>query len=609
LSRTLTSALAEPRETPSERSLYGQIRLARFWLPVAIIGVVLFHQLVVVPLGGPAWQFWSTLLFYSILGPAVTFVTLNWIAAQVKEREQAQDELRRLYTELQASHALLAAIQSVTERFATATDLDSVLGAASQGVAEVTGAEAAAVCLGSGHMGVMRGHGLTSGLRKDAFNRAEALLRQESLPETAHDAGIAYSVLCAPLVWGGRVEGSVHAYYKNPPGPEGRESFNILSSQLSAAAEASRSRTRDLLTLFEVDRSIRAEGNLERLLETLLGQTMQRAGASFGGVYLADEGGFLKLMASNGLEANPAPVRPGEGFVGEAAAGQPRIAADLGEDERRAGGPLLERARSLISLPLSSDEGLLGVIILAHEEPHRFSEASLPFLNLMAGQVSLAVRNARAYLQSEELAIVEERSRIARELHDGIAQSLAFTALKLDLVAKLMKNQPERAVAELDGTKKTIRETIKEVRRSIFALRPIDLERHGFVEAIRRYSSDYGQQNAIYVELEVLEAPKLTLKSEAVLFRIFQEAMNNVAKHAEAKRVEVTVGSTPDGHGFISVEDDGRGFDPARASGRVTSAGGLGLLQMRERLEARGGTFELISAPGAGARVFASVPE
>src|SRR5690606_14236 len=157
---------------------------------------------------------------------------------------------------------------------------------------------------------------------------------------------------------------------------------------------------------------------------------------------------------------------------------------------------------------------------------------------------SLAIRNARAYLHSEEVAIAGERARIAREIHDGVAQSLAFSALKLDLVERLMTRNPEKAALELVTARDTIRETIKEVRRSIFALRPVELERHGFMETLRRYLVDYGQQNEINVDLEEEGIPALSNKGEAVLFRIFQEAMNNVAKHARARNVQVTVGAS-----------------------------------------------------------------
>lgn len=605
-----TSPAPELPPSASPWSLYQQIKLARIWFPLAIVGVVLVHQLFIVPLGGAQWQFWSQLLFYSLLGPTATFLTLDWIASEVRRREQAQAELLGLYDELRRSHALLGTIQRVTEQFASATDLDTVLSVAGEGVTAATGAQGTAIFIGARGFRVTHVHALPSALAQDAAARNELLLRGGApKPQLGGQ-----HVLFAALHWGGKHEGSVHSYFPLPPTPEQRESFGILSSEFSAVAEATRSRTRDLLTLFEADRSIRAEGNLERLLETLLTQTMRRADARMGGVYLADEDGFLQLRASHGVlyPALPDALRLNEGFVGRAAAeAQPSIAHRLNEDERL--GPVLKQAGSALSLPLRTEEELLGSIVLAHPDSHHFSEANLPFLNLLAGQVSLAVRNARAYLHSEELAIAEERARIAREIHDGVAQSLAFSALKLDLVSRLL-TQPgeaglEKATAELAATKKTIRESIKEVRRSIFALRPIDLERHGFAETIRRYASDYDQQNDIQVLLNIESAPQLTLKSEAVLFRIFQEAMNNVAKHAKARHVTVTVGKTGDACGFTEVRDDGQGFDPALVSDRVTSAGGLGLKQMRERVQARGGLFEVTSSPGAGTRVYAAVPE
>ncbi len=604
------------------RSLYQQIRRARLWLPLTIVGVVLTQQLVVAELGGPRAQFWAELLFYGLLGPAVTSATLNWIAAEVRRREGAQAELRELYHALSRSHALLGKIQRVTEQFASAADLNAVLGVAGEGLTTVTGAEGTTILLGGRGLRVTHTHGWQPGL--PAALRHEALRRGEDLAEKVGERW----ALSFALLWGGQLEGSVHSYFSAPPGPDERESFAILSGEFSAAAEASRSRTRDLLTLFEADRSIRAEGNLEKLLEKLLTQMMQRADAAVGGVYLADEDGLLQLRAAHGVSEPPgvnrtsgraaalSTLRPGEGFVGQST--EARVVHELSAGERR--GPVLASAGSAVSLPLWSKDELLGEVVLAHPGAAHFSEANLPFLNLLAGHVSLAVRNARAYLQSEELAIAEERARIAREIHDGVAQALAFSALKLDLVARLVGSTTgenatgertprlEQATTELRLAQTTIRESIREVRRSIFALRPIDLERHGFTETIRRYCSDFEEQNDLSVALAVDGAPQLSAKSEAVLFRIFQESMNNAAKHAHARHVSVSVGRAGES-GFIEVRDDGQGFDPVRVSDRVTSAGGLGLRQMRERVQARGGQFEATSQPGAGTRVYASVPE
>ncbi|HZW27272.1 MAG TPA: GAF domain-containing sensor histidine kinase [Trueperaceae bacterium] len=600
--------------------LYEQVRLARLWLPLAIVGVVLVHQLLIVPLLPPDGQFWAQLLFYSILGPFVTYVTLNWIAGEVRDKERAQLELAELYRELQASHELLSSIQGVTERFAASPSLESTVRAAAEGVAGVTGAGSVAVVLGPEGLGVTHGLGLDENLERDALSRDEAARRRARRGEVGvrverlHEgANASLYALTAPVVWAGEPEGSLTAYLPAAPDERALESFSIVSSQFSAAAEATRLRTRDVMTLVEVDRSIRAEGNLGRLLTSVLTRMLTFVSAPVGGIFLADSDGLLRLAATVGRDpGNPARAwRVGEGIVGGVAARrEPRIVDSLAAEAEGAlqYGPLLQGAGSALAAPLVAGDELLGVLVLAHPEEGHFDRSVLPFMGLVAGQVSLAIRNASAYLQSEELAISEERSRIAREIHDGVAQMLAFAALKLDLVQRLMTRDPAKAAAELEQAKETVRESIREVRRSIFALRPVDLERFGFAETVRRYALDFGQQNDVKVEVSFGPLPELSLKSEAVLFRIFQEAMHNVAKHARAQNVEVRLGTTEDGMAFVAVRDDGVGFDVDQVADRVTSAGGLGIKQMRERVEARGGRLEIDAAPARGTELYAAVP-
>ncbi|MFC6592185.1 sensor histidine kinase [Deinococcus lacus] len=259
---------------------------------------------------------------------------------------------------------------------------------------------------------------------------------------------------------------------------------------------------------------------------------------------------------------------------------------------------------------MRDEEGLVGVLVLADTRPGAFEEISLPLLALMASQATLGVRNARAYLYSEELAITEERTRIAREIHDGVAQSLAFCALKLDLVTRQLERGNERPeqVAEIQAASALLREQIREVRRSIFALRPIDLERYGLDETLRRYVHDFGEQHGLRASLELSGELHLTPGDEATLFRLLQESLNNVAKHSAASEVRVELRG--DARSVtLRVTDDGQGFDPAQVSGRVSSAGGLGLMQMRERVEGRGGRYEVRSAAGAGTVVEASLPQ
>lgn len=613
-------AHADPEPAGGARtSLYAQVRLARLWLPALIVGVVLVHQLVVLPLGGAGFRFWGQLLFYALLGPIVTFVVLDWIAQALRERERAQQELQRLYRELSDSFALLRGLQRVTERFAAAPDLQAAVAAAVQGTRDATGARAAVLLLRQGITASDHEPGAV-GPALEAHAREVDRAWATSGPTEARWRGEGV-VVAYPLVWGGRHEGSLHAWFAEDPDPKARETLAILAAEFAAAAEAVQARTRDLLTLFEVDRSIRAEGNLARLLDSLLTQMAARVGAAGAGVFLVDEDGGLQLRASVGRDvpamakAGLPPVRMGEGVIGRAAAaGEAQIVGRLSDLADDACDPLLRGAGSAVLLPLLAGDGAatgaqntIGLVALTHPDPERFDAINLPFLALLAGQVTLAVRNADAYLQSEELAIAEERARIAREIHDGVAQSLAFAALKLDLVARILRRDPETAEAEVRRAKDTIREMIREVRRSIFALRPIDLERFGLVETVRRYSVDFGQQNDVRVELELVPIEGVSVKTEAVLFRIFQEAMHNVAKHANARNVRITL-RNGGGGAELEVADDGVGFDPREVGDRVTTAGSLGLRQMRERVEGRGGRLEVVSHPGEGTRVHARVP-
>lgn len=590
-------------------SFYPQLRLARLWLPAAIVGVVLLWQLVVVPLGGDAWQFWATLLFYSILGPTVTFVVLDWIATEVQLREEAQAQLESLYTELRDSHELLSGIQRVTESFASSSELEATLAAAVRGVTEVAGAHGAHVSLNLSGVEISDSHNLPQELL------AAAATHEPTAGNGQQQVAVGSSewwVLSEHVGWAGRQTGILQAWFREPAEPRQLEAFSIIAAEFSAAAEAAGARMRDLSSLVEVDRSMRAEGNLSRLLELLLASMTERSGSPAGGVYLAEEGGLLHLAALTGVDwpAKALPIRPGSGLIGSVTKDlEPLLITDLDrQPDARTESVLLRDARSVLVLPLQSDEMLLGLILLTHPAPDHFAASGIPLLELMAGQVSWGVRNARAYLHSEELAIAEERARIAREIHDGVAQSLAFTALKLDLVERLRHREPDKAAAELATSRATIRELIKEVRRSIFALRPVALERHGFVETIRRYTLDFGQQNDVGVELDIGSVDQLTLKSETILFRIFQEAMNNVAKHAGASSVSVRVGTTESGAAFVEVADNGRGFDLEGVSDRVSTMGGLGLKQMRERVQVQGGTLEVVTAPGEGTLIRAELP-
>jgi signal transduction histidine kinase len=619
LTRSLLDRLTFSHEE-KPGALYRRVRLAQALLPLLIVAVVIAYQLLVVQLQSRSSAFWAELLFYGIIGPLVTFFVLGWIGIEVRERERAERDLRGLYLELSESHARLAAVQKVTRNVSEATELGGVLETAIQSLTEAVGATGGAIALEGG---VVRSVGLDE-LPLEVLDLQPLREATDTLERPSGAAG-AKNRLSLPLRWGDRFLGAVHLYFAGMPRAESKELLEILVGELAVAIEAASIRTRDLLTLFEVDRSIRAESNLERLLEGVLSRIQERVRAEASAVYLSDEDGRLSLAW--GRDAHGETLRAGleHGWsVGNLAliAAERREPLLVGDLERQTtletmqgepvlialpDDPVLNGARAALALPMISENELVGVIVLADTKANAFDARELPLLGLLANQVTLAVRNARAYLYSEELAIVDERSRIAREIHDGIAQSLAFTAMKLDLAERILERDPQRVKQEISDAKTTLREQIKEVRRSIFALRPLDLERLGFLETVRQYVKDFGEQNNVKTTLEISGDPKLSPANEAVMFRILQEGLNNVAKHSRAKHVGVNLTAASNG-AKLEVTDDGVGFDPQKLTGVVSSVGGLGLQQMRERVEARGGRFEFNSSRGAGTKVVATLP-
>lgn len=233
-------------------------------------------------------------------------------------------------------------------------------------------------------------------------------------------------------------------------------------------------------------------------------------------------------------------------------------------------------------------------------------------LTTVAGELAEAIQGSRrrarelASIAALEQAITEERTRIARDLHDGVAQSLAFLRMRVDLWEDWLDQEPERLHDEFASVKANLRRQIEELRRAIFALRPIELSQLGFVAALRRFVSAFADQQDWELELELSELPAdLPHVLELAAFRFVQEALNNAAKHAGARRVGVMMKPIDSGLQIV-VRDDGLGFDPG-AQGELPGTR-LGLRQMRERAAALDGRLTILSRPGQGTEVRVWLP-
>lgn len=258
-----------------------------------------------------------------------------------------------------------------------------------------------------------------------------------------------------------------------------------------------------------------------------------------------------------------------------------------------------------IAVPLKRGDKVIGALCVAGRVPRTFSSAEVDLLSGLASQAAIAIENARLLSEVQRVAVLEERGRIAWELHDGLAQAFGSLLLRLRRERELLS--PERldririALQEME----TITESAyRDVRRSIFSLRAMIAPGPDFVPTLRTYLQAFSEESRIPVELHIAEesAIRFTLDVEMQLLRIIQEALTNVRKHAGASRAWIRF-ECQRGEVEVSIADDGRGYTPAEGQGK-----GFGLETMRERALAIGGSLKVESAPGLGTRVIARLP-
>ena len=255
------------------------------------------------------------------------------------------------------------------------------------------------------------------------------------------------------------------------------------------------------------------------------------------------------------------------------------------------------------SIPLYAGDKKLGVMNVASPDWRSLSPEELQLLYTIGDLLSIAVERARLFARSSQLGAAEERNRLAREIHDTLAQGLSATALQLESADALLDSNPQRAREPLRRALSLTRSNLEEARRSVLDLRAAPLENRPLSEALKALVDRWEAETGIGARFSAVNGSRpLPSRVEAALYRICQEALTNVARHAEAGRVGVRLVATPQ-QVRLSVEDDGRGFDPSGVPGDRH-----GLVGMRERAQMLGGILELRSSPGEGTKVEATVP-
>jgi signal transduction histidine kinase len=263
--------------------------------------------------------------------------------------------------------------------------------------------------------------------------------------------------------------------------------------------------------------------------------------------------------------------------------------------------------RSFLGVPIVAGEDVIGAFYLTDKEgADEFSAEDQEVIELLAAHAAIAMTNARLYERSRELSILDERNRLALELHDVLSQKLFALALAADSAETLLDVDRGEARAQLGRLRELTHEALEELRYLILELRPPELERDGLAITLRKHVEVLRrvQGGAPELELELEGEPPREPDRDRELLRIAQEALHNAIRHAGATRVVLRL-STDDGRLVLEVRDDGNGFDPAAA---VLRARRLGLSSMEQRARRLSGRLEITSMPGSGTVVRVEAP-
>jgi signal transduction histidine kinase len=258
---------------------------------------------------------------------------------------------------------------------------------------------------------------------------------------------------------------------------------------------------------------------------------------------------------------------------------------------------------SWIGVPLRFRNEVIGALALDKRETSFYDDEDGRTVLAFANQAAIAIENARLYDRSREQDILQERNRLARELHDSLSQALFSMVLNAEAANIFFDSDPQRARQQITVLYETANSALKEMRTLIFELRPANLEQEGLAMVLSKHAKLVGDRYGIAVRLEVKGQRRLQLHIEKALFRIAQEALNNIVKHANASEATIVL-STQDDTAVLKIEDNGIGLTAG-----LVKPNTLGLTSMRERVEQLGGTFKIGPNPsGQGTQVRVEVP-
>jgi signal transduction histidine kinase len=386
-------------------------------------------------------------------------------------------------------------------------------------------------------------------------------------------------------------------------------------------------RTRELWTLLQVSRVLTSTLRLRLLLDLILEQLQSVVTYTAAAIYeletSAEGEEYLYLLQRQGPgdtaeTMEPAAPQPWPLAVAGLHADVVRTQQPIVVPDVRADTPEASRWREGIAsrdgqqpahvvtwmcVPMLVKDRPLGLLTLSHHDPRQLSERDAELVQAFANQAALAIENARLYEQARSLAALQERQRLARELHDSVSQALYGIALGTRTAQTLAERGETAQIPEpLRYVSSLAEAALAEMRALIFELRPESLAEEGLVAALEKQAAALSARYEMPTRTDLCEEPDVPLAVKEALYRVGQEAMHNIVKHVHAGQVVVELRCERESL-TLEIVDEGPGFDPNQIF-----PGHLGLRSMQERVERLGGTLTIQSAPGQGTAVRAQVP-
>lgn len=344
---------------------------------------------------------------------------------------------------------------------------------------------------------------------------------------------------------------------------------------------------------------------LDRVLQLIVDAVRDLADAQYAALGIADATGRIERFLTSGISdaarERIGALPQGHGLLGLIIReGQSFRIPDLATDPRRHGFPPHHpEMHAFLGVPVTFKGRPIGDLYLTNKRgAPEFSEDDQLLVERFALHAGLAIQNARLSERVQALAVVEERERIGRDLHDGIIGRIYAVALSLDEIPEMMASSPEAAASRVDHAIDALNATIGEIRNFIFGLRPGSQDAGGLTAALETLADEIRMTAPVDVVVQAEDLPVVSDEVAEELLKVAREALSNAARHAGANRVSVRL-SAADGQLRLEISDDGRGFDPSAP----VSAEHHGLANMRRRAEQLHGRLEVGSGTGHGTRI------